>query len=131
MSLGSALGVSEKGARRRRADYLVLVTLEMQGKAPIEDLDEAVNRVATRIAEESEWTPMYFKSGGSNGSYSRELNEALDRCLHLAWVEQTNDGRYRITEKGRDYLGDDTRLRDYGVDESFRDRVDRTLRNRC
>lgn len=114
---------SEEGIRRRRADYLVLAYLRAVEVASIEELADGVSRIASDLEEADRSVPVSFESGGSNGRYSRELNEALDRCLHFEWVDQRFDGRYRIDERGRDLLIDSERFEAYGVNVDFQETV--------
>jgi hypothetical protein len=112
---------STEGSKRRRADYLLLEYLRRVEVASQRELEMAVREVAKKLASEGHEVPVYFhQSSGVNGHHSRELNEALDRCIHMNRIEDTTDGKYGITDAGLKYLNDEKKLRRHGIEDGFR-----------
>ena len=118
---------SEEGIRRRRADYLVLKYLQAVEVASVDTLNHGVKQISQLLQQKGYDAPVTFESGGSNGVYSREVNEALDRCLHFDWVEKTYDKKYGIRDDGISIVTDRDKFHSYGVSLEFQDAVQEAI----
>jgi hypothetical protein len=124
MGFISDLQVNEEGAKRRRADFLALYYLRENGPSSQAELEQGVKSIADSLVEFKSDSPVHFtQSSGSNGTYSRELNEAIDRCLHYDRIERTTDNRYQLTDRGEEYLQSPDRLEGHGINTDFQDVV--------
>lgn len=123
MPLTSNVEADEKGSKRRRADYIILKYLDDVESAKEHELDQSVKHIHDNLIEQEHSSPFYFRAGGSNGPNSRELNEAVDRCLHFGRIKLTEDNEYAITSDGEEYLDDTSTLERHGVSDGFREQV--------
>lgn len=126
MSLTS-INASDAGARRRRADFVILRTLHEHTSIHCDEIDHRIRDVHGELLQAGVDSPFYFRIGGSNGPESEELDKSVERLLQHERIRTTQDNHYALTDAGRRYLHQTERRRRDGIDEHFEAAVDTAL----
>lgn len=122
MSLNS-IPASEEGAKKKRAEFTILELLLEEGGIDCDEIDETIKEIHTRLKDTNAPSPFTFRVSGSNGPQSRELDESLDRLLLRKKITLTEENDYHITDRGQEYLRDETKLERDGVSDAFQKSV--------
>jgi hypothetical protein len=121
---------SKEGRKSRQAEYLLLAYLYELEVASHKEVKSEVRDLSKTIADKDTEPPIYFsRTNGSVKSQARGFNEILDRCLAHDWVETTIDGKYGITNDGRERVETIKRSNQYGIDSEFVETIEQAIRS--
>lgn len=118
------IAASEEGAKKRRAEFVILRFLNETGPQELGQLEEEVKDFHEMLLREEIDSPFYFRGGGSNGPVSHEFDSSIDRLLQYGRIGIVDDKQYRITERGEEYLANDQKLERHNIQDGLKDAVE-------
>lgn len=126
MSALSDIRPDEKGTHRRKIDYVVLSVVASLSPGSGDELDVLVRQIHAELTLHDHNSLFYFKRK-SFGWVSDELNDSIQRLQTWQYVTFDRDDGYRLTQKGEEFIADNTTLNQYRVYSDFRDVISDAL----